>query len=77
MSAEETPVGSETQRRLRHEAARQRMSESPSVGDLSCRRATTGRWPDKVLALAGAMPDFPDAEQLRIDRPADAGRLPW
>jgi hypothetical protein len=64
------------QSRLRDAAARAAVSQSQFVADL-IRRATSDRWDDEVLALAGSIPDFPDAESLRAGLAADAGREPW
>lgn len=58
-----------TQARLREAAARRKVSQSQFVGDL-IRQATSDAWPAAVLALAGSVPDFPLAEELR------AGLLP-
>lgn len=65
-----------TQSRLREAAARCRVSQSQFVVEL-IRRATDDRWPDEVLALAGAVPEFPDASALRAGEPVDARRAEW
>jgi hypothetical protein len=38
------------------------------------REKTETTWPQAVLDLAGAWPDFPSAEELRQGQPADARR---
>lgn len=65
-----------TQTRLREVAARLRVSQSQFVAEL-IRRATDDRWPDDVLALAGSVPDFPEARALRVGEAADAPRAAW
>lgn len=65
-----------TQVRLREVAARRQVSQSQFVVEL-IRRATDDRWPDEVLALAGAVPEFPDASGLRAGEPVDARRTEW
>lgn len=63
-----------TQARLREAAAQRAVSQSQYVADL-IRRATAADWPAEVLALAGAVPDFPLAEELRADEPPEAERV--
>ncbi len=53
-----------TQARLREAAAQRKVSQSQFVADL-IRRATDDAWSAAVLALAGSVPDFPLAEELR------------
>ncbi len=65
-----------TQAKLRDAAAREQMSQSQFVAAL-IRRATDDQWPDEVLALAGSLPDFPDADGLRAGEAADAPRAAW
>lgn len=66
-----------TQQRLREAAEQRKVSQSQFVADL-IRKATAAReWPPEVLALAGAIPDFPLAEELRAGMPPDAPREPW
>lgn len=62
-----------TQARLREAAALRKVSQSQFVADL-IRRATDDTWPAAVLALAGAVPDFPLVEELRAGLPADLER---
>lgn len=69
-------IDDSTQTRLRDAAARKQQSQSQFVADL-IRRATDPAWPDEVLALAGALPGFADADSLRSGQPADAQRAPW
>lgn len=64
-----------TQARLREAAAAREVSQSQYVADL-IRRATAPEWPAAVLELAGAVPDFPLAEELRAGQPPDAERVP-
>ena len=64
-----------TQARLREAAAQRDVSQSQYVADL-IRRATAPDWPPEVLALAGAVPDFPLAEELRAGQQLDAERVP-
>lgn len=62
-----------TQARLREAAALRKVSQSQFVADL-IRRATDDAWPAAVLALAGSVPDFPLAEELRAGLPPDLER---
>ena len=63
-----------TQARLREAAAQREVSQSQFVADL-IRRATAADWPAEVLALAGAVPGFPLAEELRANQPPEAERV--
>lgn len=65
-----------TQARLRDVAARRQVSQSQFVAEL-IRRATDDCWPDEVLALAGSVPDFPDAKALRVGEVPDVPRAAW
>ena len=65
-----------TQARLRDAAALRKVSQSQFVADL-IRKATASEWPPEVLALAGAIPDFPLADELRAGLAPDAERGPW
>ena len=62
-----------TRTRLREAAAQRKVSQSQFVADL-IRRATDDAWPTAVLALAGSVPDFPLAEELRAGLPPDRER---
>lgn len=62
------------QARLREAAALRRVSQSQFVAEL-IRRATAPEWPPEVMALAGSVPEFPLAEELRAGQPPDAERL--
>lgn len=62
-----------TQARLREAAALRKVSQSQFVADL-IRRATADAWPAAVLTLAGSVPDFPLAEELRAGLPPDLKR---
>jgi hypothetical protein len=64
-----------TQARLREAAASRKVSQSQYVADL-IRKATASDWPPAVLALAGAVPDFPLAESLRASLAPDPERHP-
>lgn len=57
--------------RLRESAARQQVSQSQFVANL-IRQAVDDRWPEDVLALAGALQHSPSAEELRAAEGADA-----
>jgi len=65
-----------TQARLRDAAALRKVSQSRFVADL-IRKATASEWPPEVMALAGSVPDFPLAEELRASLSPDAERGPW
>jgi len=65
-----------TQQRLREAAAQRKVSQSQFVAEL-IRKATASEWPPEVLALAGSIPDFPLAEELRAGQPPDAERVVW
>ena len=62
------------QARLREHAARQQVSQSQFVANL-IRQAVDDRWPEDVLALAGTLRSFPDADELRAASGADAPRV--
>lgn len=64
------------QARLRAAAAREQVSQSQFVAAL-IRRAIDDQWPDEALALAGSLPDFPDAEALRAGEATDTPRAAW
>jgi hypothetical protein len=63
-----------TQKRLREVAAQRKVSQSQFVAEL-IRKATALEWPPEVLALAGSVPDFPLAEELRAGLPPDPPRV--
>ena len=65
-----------TQQRLREAAARRNVSQSQFVAEL-VRRATETEWPAEVVALAGSIPDFPDAREIRAGHGRDAERAGW
>jgi hypothetical protein len=54
----------ETRERLRKAAESAGLSQSRWLAEL-VRKETAREWPAKVHELAGAWPDFPDAEELR------------
>ena len=66
-------IDDDTQASLRDAAARKQVSQSQFVAEL-IRHATRTTWPDEVLALAGALAEFPSAEQLRAGMGQDAPR---
>ncbi|MGA8025917.1 MAG: hypothetical protein WB992_02145 [Bryobacteraceae bacterium] len=49
------------------------ISQSQWVAE-AVRLRVKGEWPVPVLALAGAWPDFPTAEEIRETRGTDASR---
>jgi hypothetical protein len=61
-------IDENTQARLREAAASRKVSQSRFVAEL-IRKATAPQWPPEVLALAGAVPHFPLAEELRAGLP--------
>ncbi|MEO8663584.1 MAG: CopG family transcriptional regulator [Bryobacteraceae bacterium] len=63
----------ETERQLRAAAKSQGLSASRWVACL-IREKTENTWPQAVLDLAGAWPDFPTAEELRAGQPNDSVR---
>jgi hypothetical protein len=60
--------------RQRATAARECLSWNQFVAKL-IRQAVDERWPEDVLALAGALPAFATAVELRADIGADAAHL--
>jgi hypothetical protein len=65
-----------TQQRLREAAAHSQLSQSQFVAEL-IRKATASEWPPQVLDLAGSLPDFPLADELRAGLPPDVPRPAW
>lgn len=63
----------DTERRLKTAAQSAGMSVSRWVATV-IREKTETTWPQAVLDLAGAWPDFPTTEELRQDQPADHPR---
>lgn len=63
----------ETKRRMRKAARAAGVSQSRWLADL-VRRDTAAEWPAEVRELAGAWPDFPEAEEIREAEPSDARR---
>jgi hypothetical protein len=61
------------QQRLKASASRRQLSQSQFVAQL-IRQAVDDQWPQDVLALAGAVPDFPQADALREPAGADVRR---
>ena len=67
----------ETKRRVRRAAKAAGLSESRWVAEL-VRRERANEWPAQVRELAGAWPDFPEAELLRRGSGSDVRReRPW
>ena len=62
------------QQRPPEAAALRKMAQSRFLADL-VRQATASEWPPEVLALFGAIPDFPLAEEWRAGLPPDAERV--
>ncbi len=62
-----------TERGVREAAASRGVSVSRFVGELIHRRLAAS-WPDDVISLAGAWPDFPDAAELREGEGQDVER---
>ena len=67
-------IDDDTLLRLRKVAAQRKVSQSQFVAEL-IRKAMASEWPPEVLALAGAIPDFPLAEELRASLPPDLPRV--
>jgi hypothetical protein len=65
----------ETETRMREAAKGAGVSQSRWLADL-IRARTSAQWPRSVAALAGAWRDFPLAEELRANQPADVPREP-
>ena len=65
----------DTERRLRAAADSQGVSLSRWVASL-IREKTEDSWPQAVLDLAGAWPDFPTTEELRANPRPDSPREP-
>jgi len=63
----------DTERRLKSAAESAGLSLSRWVASV-IREKTETAWPQAVLDLAGAWPDFPAAEDLRQSQPPDAPR---
>ena len=63
----------ETKRRVRKAAKAAGLSQSRWLAEL-VRRGANEEWPAEVHALAGAWPDFPDADELRRDYGRDVRR---
>lgn len=61
--------------RLQAAAQAADLSRSRWVADLIAAELRD-RWPDEVVALAGAWPDLPEAETLRAEMGRDAAREP-
>lgn len=66
----------ETESRLKASARSQGVPVSRWIAEL-VRERTATEWPEEVRRLAGAWPDFPDAETLRRGQGADLQREPF
>lgn len=66
----------ETARRLADIAAQAHMRADDWVASL-VRARVGGQWPDDIQELAGSMPDFPEAEELRRASGTDLPRESW
>lgn len=60
-------------RKMRSAAEEAGISQSRWIADLIEERLETD-WPESFRRLAGAMPDFPLAEQIHVDQAADLQR---
>ncbi len=69
-------LDNDTSRRVAEEAARAHMAADEWVAAL-VRAKVRDDWPEDVRSLAGAWPDFPEAESLRQETGNDASREPW
>ncbi len=65
----------ETAEKLRTAAKAEGTSQSKWVARL-IRARVADEWPAEVVALAGAWPDLPTAEELRIGQREDSPREP-
>jgi len=66
----------ETESRLKASARSQGVPVSRWIAEL-VRERTATEWPEEVRRLAGAWPDFPDADALRSGQGADLQREPF
>ena len=63
----------ETAERMKKAARAAGLSRSQWLAQL-VREQVAREWPPSVRELAGACPDFPLADGLRVDQPPDLGR---
>ena len=66
----------ETETRMKEAAKASGVAVSRWVSEL-VREKTATEWPEAVRQLAGAWPDFPDAETLRRTQGQDVAREPF
>ena len=66
----------ETETRMKEAAKASGVAVSRWVSEL-VREKTATEWPEAVRQLAGAWPDFPDAETLRRAQGQDVAREPF
>ena len=66
-------VDEETKKRMRKAAKAAGVSQSRWLAEL-IRQETGSEWPAEVRELAGAWPDFPEAEELRRTSGRDVRR---
>lgn len=63
----------ETEKKVEKAAAAAGVSRSKWIRDL-IKKNTLEEWPENIAMLAGAWPDFPEAEELRSHLSADNPR---
>jgi predicted transcriptional regulator len=66
----------ETEKRLKQAAKTRGVAVSRWISEL-VREKTATDWPEAVRELAGAWPDFPDADTLRRAQGEDVRREPF
>ena len=66
----------ETARRVADAAAAAHMAAGEWVAAM-VRARVSAEWPSDVRALAGAWPDFPEADELRAQAAPDVKREAW
>ena len=67
-------LDTETETRMKEASKAAGISLSRWVADL-IRERTATQWPDSVVRLAGAWPDFPTAEEIRAGLGEDLPRV--
>lgn len=68
-------LDAETEKKLAKAAARAKLSKSRWVAKL-IRERTGLQWPEELVKLAGAYPDFPTVEEIRATYGPDIPRVP-
>lgn len=63
----------EIAQKMRQAAREEGVSQSRWVADL-IKKKICDEWPSSVIELAGAWPDYPDAETLRASETKDTAR---